>query len=286
MKLSASDLFVCALAGLLTVVMFFSGRTTAEWLALGLIILAGIPHGSFDLRAAQRWWGSSPSRRVTLVAVYVTVGVSMSALCLVWPSVGLSLFLLISAIHFAEGENATSTRWGAIALGVCVILLPIGFHIQEARQYLGFFASESALTAIEPYVTLSSKILGFFLIFAIAYEAMRRPQSETLQKIVCLAAWVILPPLSGFCVWFIGRHSWQHLKRSKHFLSDPAATGRIPIDFIVLSILAIALIAPLSLWFNLGDIHQLFAASIVLIAGLTLPHMIVTHISENSELRR
>jgi hypothetical protein len=53
----------------------------------------------------------------------------------------------------------------------------------------------------------------------------------------------------------------------------------VPVDFIVLSILAITLIAPLSLWFNLRDIHQLFAASIVLIAGLTLPHMVVTHIS-------
>jgi hypothetical protein len=114
----------------------------------------------------------------------------------------------------------------------------------------------------------------------IVFEAWLKPQSEPLQKVACLAAWILLPPLSGFCVWFIGRHSWQHLKRSNYLLLDPGSTGRIPLDFIVLSILAIALIAPLSFWFDLGDIHQLFAASIVLIAGLTLPHMIVTHISE------
>jgi hypothetical protein len=59
----------------------------------------------------------------------------------------------------------------------------------------------------------------------------------------------------------------------------------VPVDFIVLSILAISLIAPLSLWFNLSDIHQLFAASIVLIAGLTLPHMVVTYISERMSSR-
>jgi hypothetical protein len=37
------------------------------------------------------------------------------------------------------------------------------------------------------------------------------------------------------------------------------------------------LLAPLAARFDLSDITQLFAASIVLIAGLTLPHMIVSH---------
>jgi Brp/Blh family beta-carotene 15,15'-monooxygenase len=280
MKFSVSDLFVYGLAALLTAAMVCSDRTTAEWLALGLIVLAGIPHGSFDLRAAQRWWGSSPSRRLTLVLAYVAIGLGMSALCLLWPGVGLSAFLIISAIHFAEGEKPSSTRLGAIALGIGAILLPISFHMPEARKYLGFFASESALAAIEPYVSWSGIALSHLLVCTIVFEAWLKPQSEPLQKVACLAAWILLPPLSGFCVWFIGRHSWQHLKRSNYLLLDPGSTGRIPLDFIVLSILAIALIAPLSFWFDLGDIHQLFAASIVLIAGLTLPHMIVTHISE------
>ena len=280
-----SNLFVCALAALLTAVAFLIARTTADWLALGLIIIAGIPHGSFDLRAAARWWGSSPSRTCTLVLSYIFVGVCMSALCLLWPGVGLSLFLVISAIHFAEGERPSSTLVGAIALGIGAILLPISCHMPEARQYLGFFASESTLTAIEPYVVLSGVVLSFFLACALAIEARINPKSEIVQKVVCLLAWIFLPPLAGFCVWFIGRHSRQHLERSKPFLSEPIAARRVPVDFIVLSILAIALIAPLSLWFNLSDIHQLFAASIVLIAGLTLPHMVVTYISERMSSR-
>jgi len=31
----------------------------SEWIALILIILAGIPHGSFDLRLATAKWGSA-----------------------------------------------------------------------------------------------------------------------------------------------------------------------------------------------------------------------------------
>ena len=51
----------------------------------------------------------------------------------------------------------------------------------------------------------------------------------------------------------------------------------LPADFVVISVLAILLLAPLAARFDLSDITQLFAASIVLIAGLTLPHMIVSH---------
>jgi hypothetical protein len=51
----------------------------------------------------------------------------------------------------------------------------------------------------------------------------------------------------------------------------------LPADFVVISVLAMLLLAPLAARFDLSDITQLFAASIVLIAGLTLPHMIVSH---------
>jgi len=76
-------------------------------------------------------------------------------------------------------------------------------------------------------------------------------------------------------VWFIGRHSRHHLELCRDYIKvGPRwVTG----DFLVISVTAIVLILPLALRFNLTDIHELFAASIVLIAGLTLPHMIVTH---------
>ncbi len=51
----------------------------------------------------------------------------------------------------------------------------------------------------------------------------------------------------------------------------------MPLDFLVISLVAILLIIPLSLFFDLRDINQLFAATIVLIAGLTVPHILVTH---------
>ncbi|MFN9430327.1 MAG: Brp/Blh family beta-carotene 15,15'-dioxygenase, partial [Acidobacteriota bacterium] len=47
-------------------------------------------------------------------------------------------------------------------------------------------------------------------------------------------------------------------------------------SLVATSVLAILLIAPLLLRFHPRELSQLVAASVILIAGLTLPHMIVT----------
>lgn len=55
------------------------------------------------------------------------------------------------------------------------------------------------------------------------------------------------------------------------------ARYKLPLDFLIISAAAIVLLAPFSLLFDLTDIHQLFTATLALIAGLTLPHIVVSH---------
>jgi Brp/Blh family beta-carotene 15,15'-monooxygenase len=285
MRLRSGDLLVVGLV----VVLFFAthlDRKTAEWLALTLIIIAGIPHGSFDLRTAEHHWGSSLARRVLLFLGYVVSGLCMSAVCLRWPGMGLLAFLLISALHFSEGEALYSTKLTAVCFGIGSILLPIGLHLPEATQYLHFFASQEALDTLSPYLASGGIVIGVVLLISLLIDIFNGRKAELLQHSLCLLAWLMLPPLSGFCVWFIGRHSRQHLERCKDLLtaSDSRAISwkSVPWDFIALSITAIALLTPLTFWFDLRDINQLFAASIILIAGLTLPHMILTHLCSPS----
>jgi len=279
MKLRSGDLLVGMLALTLSCIAYVD-RRSAEWIALGLVILAGIPHGSFDLRAAERWWGTTPARRISLLISYVTVGLCMSALCLQWPGVGLAAFLIISAIHFSEGEMLHTTRLTAVCFGIAAIVLPISLHIPEASQYLGFFASQGTLEALAYYLLPVGVSLVIALAVSLVLDFWKGGRSELLQHVICIFAWLLLPPLSGFCVWFIGRHSRQHLERCK-FLVSTSSARKVPWDFIALSITAIALLTPLAMWFDMSDLNQLFAASIVLIAGLTLPHMIVTHLGSD-----
>ncbi|MEN9847231.1 MAG: hypothetical protein RIS36_2378 [Pseudomonadota bacterium] len=254
--------------------------TACEWIALGLMVCAGIPHGSFDLRVAEAKWRNSPCSRTRILIGYLLGVFGMTSLCVFFPTLGLSLFLVISALHFSEGESNASTPpalFLGAALGVSAILLPIGLHAAQAQSYMGYFVPPDIFAALsEPLHILScvvaTPLAGFLLL---SLQQRRDEQSENIQRIVCLIGWIILPPLAGFAVWFIGRHSRQHLKACHEVFSQHGT--RIPLDFAVISALAILGLLPFALYFDFSRIEELFAASLCLIAGLTLPHMIVSH---------
>lgn len=255
---------------------------TSEWIALALMIGAGIPHGSFDLRVAQATSRSTVMPRTRIAAIYLTGVLSMSALCVFVPAAGLSLFLCISALHFSEGELQSSPSTNittGILFGIGAIILPIGLHCGTAMEYLEYFVRPSIFELVTPIIA----ILSLFVVTAIALCLIRDCKQQpgltpaTIERCICLISWVLLPPLAGFSVWFVGRHSHQHLELCRKFL-QPAA-GRMPLDFAIISLLAISGLLPFSFAFDFSEINQLFAASICLIAGLTLPHMILSHLA-------
>jgi Brp/Blh family beta-carotene 15,15'-monooxygenase len=277
------------IGGTLLVILLFVSMTTwwllapgwAEWGALALMICAGIPHGSFDLRVAKAKWRDAPLSQKKIVALYLGGVVGMGGLCVFAPLIGLPLFLCISAIHFSEGEIHATTlpsNVAGTAYGVSAILLPIGLHVQEAQGYMGYFVPPEIFSSIEPplvFVSYALALLLGILISASLISTKGTDRAEHLQRLICLGAWIILPPLSGFAVWFIGRHSLKHLQSCSEMFAG--SRFGVPLDFALISLLAILGLLPFALRFDFSRIEDLFAASICLIAGLTLPHMIVSH---------
>ena len=262
-------------------VCVWSASSWSEWLALGLMICAGIPHGSFDLRVAEAKWREGVVSRQAIFSGYIVCVIAMSGLCVFAPPAGLSLFLLISAIHFAEGETHSGVRPDATRgylFGVAAIILPIGLHPYEAQLYMSYFIPRSMLAGVETPLVIGSEVLALLLGAVLARDLLACRDGnnfDTIERIICLLGLILLPPLGGFAVWFIGRHSRQHLEVCKGmFLTSRAG---VPLDFVLISLLAIAGLVPFTLLFDFSQIHQLFAASLCLIAGLTLPHMIVSH---------
>jgi len=254
----------------------------SEWMALLVMIVAGIPHGSFDLRIARLKWRSSIASRRVIVVGYTACVIAMSSLCIVAPPLGLALFLIVSALHFTEGEAQSTAPADALRgslYGIGAILIPIGFHLRAAGEYMGFFLSPTLFESIQGVVEISSYTLATIITFTLIYDMLGQKKSQmarstTIERLVCFIGWIVLSPLAGFAVWFIGRHSRQHLEVCKGIFSE--GWTDIPLDFLLISLVAIAGLIPFTLLFDLSDINQLFAASISLIAGLTLPHMVVS----------
>jgi Brp/Blh family beta-carotene 15,15'-monooxygenase len=255
--------------------------TTAEWVALTLMIGAGIPHGSFDLRVAEAKWRNAPVSRRTILVTYLLCVLGMAALCVFSPLIGLSLFVAISAVHFSEGEMSATVPPSVLmgfALGISAILLPIGLHPQQSQIYMSYFLPQDLFMGMEKPLVLVSHIAAYLIGISLLVSLRHRNDRatpENFQRLICLCAWVLLPPLSGFAVWFIGRHSRQHLVACRAMFAR--GRFRVPMDFMVISTLAILGLLPFSLRFDFSRLEELFAASICLIAGLTLPHMIVSH---------
>lgn len=244
----------------------------AEFLALFLILVAGIPHGAFDLHWARRKWPTASSFSIS--ARYLAIGASMSLMCLLLPLLGLVAFLVLSAIHFVEGELPRSRPVTALCIGLASIVLPISFHLQSAGGYLSYFLSAAQFQAVVPLLSFAGPSLFLLCLTLVGIDAIQGRRSESVQRLLCLAGWLLLPPLAGFAVWFIGRHSRQHMLACwRRFEAERTSLT----DLIVISLLALLLLGPLLLRFDPRDLNQLFAASIILVAGLTLPHMIVTH---------
>ena len=253
----------------------------AEWMALILIIIAGIPHGSFDLRVAQTKWGRRSSKKWVLIGVYLILVFLMSSFCLLQPLLGFLSFIVISALHFSEGESLESCStysWRGCCVGVGAIIIPIGMHLHEAHYYLAFFIPEPVFTAWSPWVQSIAWCMSAFICFGESPSLLfgSQPQrAESIERLLCLVAWVWLSPLAGFAVWFLGRHSRMHIEACGSMFRDPRFT--IPLDFLILSVVAVVLLLPFAWVFDLRDIHQLFTATLALIAGLTLPHIVVSH---------
>jgi Brp/Blh family beta-carotene 15,15'-monooxygenase len=249
------------------------------------MISAGIPHGSFDLRVAEAKWRRESVSRAAILACYLICLVGMSALCVFLPSVGLALFLALSALHFSEGEHQLNSCFGGVQgvlFGIGAILLPIGFHSNEAQRYVEYFIPSrvfaSWLGALEGAACVTALLMTAFLALQLLGSRQQK-SADSIERLVCLGCWIMLPPLSGFAVWFIGRHSYNHLAVCRGMFAKSRCG--LPLDFVVISALAIIGLLPFAMLFDFSQIEQLFAASICLIAGLTLPHMIVSHRMKN-----
>lgn len=251
-----------------------------EWAGLAVIFFAGIPHGAFDLLAARQALGARTWPLGAVAAAYVGLGAAMSLLCFAVPLVGLVLFLVISFVHFAAGESLVIGRRQGMVTALAAIVVPIGLHAAQAEPYLAFFAAPDAVAAARPFIAAAAWLCVGLTAAVVSIRIRAGDAAQAGELLICLSAWCLFPPLAGFAVWFVGRHSRHHLARCcEIFIVRPRLLSA---DAVLISVAACALILPLGLWFDFSKLEEIFAAAIILIAGLTLPHMAVTYALERS----
>ena len=240
--------------------------------ALGIGAL-GLAHGASDLEIVP------PDRRATFLFVYGGTII----ICLGWwvasPMMALTLFLLLSAIHFGLDDAPTDRPIERLARGVIMVAGPAILHRASLASILALAggASATGLVAV-------MQVAGLLALAAIPILVLARWRSGERATAIWLAVGsmmlVLLPPLVGFTLVFVLLHARAQTAKRMKELGCPDLWTYLKLVGPLLAGAAIVT-GTVALIFNSGDtagMRALFAA----ITALAVPHMLVTPIFRRS----
>jgi Brp/Blh family beta-carotene 15,15'-monooxygenase len=252
--------------------------TSWELLAIGAILLLGVPHGGLDGAVARRiGW---PPGLVSWLGFHLAYAILAALTAVLWwlfPLAGLGVFLLISALHFGGSDIASvgtnSLPWMAHG-GLVPIAIPSLQPALVEPIFIILVGAENANLLLNGLISLFLPWL--LILIGYCFYAHKHPQYRrslfSLLGFVGLA--IVLPPLASFALYFCFWHSrghmlrlWQSLK-----LTERRRSGREAAAYTVISWLAAGLIF---YYVQTPSTAALIKLTFIGLAALTLPHMLL-----------
>ena len=248
-------------------------QAQAAWLliALGAIVLLGVPHGSLDVLFALRAYQlNSLMAWVVFLTAYLLVAMGIIVLWMLLPVWFFIGFLIFSALHFSDDLNTPNAVLTKLSYGAAVICLP---SIVHGAALVGLYAVFVDASVAQRIVTVS-QWLNYPILFLMGVLLFNRQIAirEKLDAYAVLAIMTLLPPILAFAVYFCLMHSARHLIRSHAFFGQ--LNARLFIMALVLPTLAVIIMA-CGVWFftNTRTFEtDLIRLVFIGLAALTFPH--------------
>ena len=253
--------------------------TSWDIAALLAIVLLGVPHGSFDAAIARRsgWQINNLFSWVEFHTVYLLLAIAVTILWWWFPLASLSVFLLLSGLHFGASDIVDSGSdwlpWVAHG-GLVAVAIP-NFHTQEVLQLFSFLTSaESAqqlLNALSVIFIFWVMSCISYCIFTYHHKQYRKPLLNLFLLIVIV---ILLPPLVSFSLYFCFWHSRGHVVRLWNSLPANARYSATR-EALIYTLLAWGTGLALFFYLSGNTTEILFRLTFIGLAALTLPHMIL-----------
>ncbi len=265
--------------------------STIELLALGAVLLIGIPHGGLDAVIARRHgWPMSFPAWASFHLLYLFLALLVILLWQQLPLLTLGSFLIISGIHFARSDCDPITHPRRISLIAHGGLVPIAIPYAQANQVQPIFTLLVGETNTLVLLNIVQLLLLPWVICVALYgyhalrDALIRKAFFALVGLIIAA--LVFPPLVTFALYFCILHSPRHMRSTFAKLSLHERKRGI-IEMIVYSIIAIMAIVIGAIYFQndmqLGS--KLIQFSFIGIAALTVPHMLLVDYGAVSKMR-
>lgn len=266
----------------------FNGLVIA---VLVLAVIAGLPHGAFDVYIAHRLgiW-RTPLQLSMWLLRYLLLSAAVIGLWIITPMLSLIVFLLISALHFGRDYFPTNHIM-ATSLGLVILGLPMLGHgntvalifsylllpMQHAEQLVWLFSLLAIIAAVVLVAAAFTGAVGQAFGYSVARWKLH-PKTGLgkygVFLVVLTVAAYIFHPLIYFALYFSLSHSPLHLREQWRAIA-PAKRNA------ALGVLTILTLVPVMAAFLFGTTmagawsERVIALVFIGLAALTMPHMLL-----------
>jgi Brp/Blh family beta-carotene 15,15'-monooxygenase len=262
----------------------------APGLAAVLILALGLPHGATDhlifRQLAKPLWGSRQWTR--FYAAYLGL---MAGYGLVWwlsPYLALGVFIVLSVYHFGQGNWAycermdTASRyisallWGSFAVGA-----PILLHMDEAAPIIYAILGheiplpDPGMASTGAWILLGANLLWTGYVKINGLISVRETLGEVLSLSVLMLAYLSLPMMLGFALFFSGWHALSSISDQIRFFKQNQPAFGLKNYIIQTLPLSLAATTGLGLLVYTGNFATNWAPLFIFISIVTLPHMVI-----------
>lgn len=251
------------------------------WLALGLVMAVGLPHGAFDGAVALHLGLRRVHQMGLFLLAYLVVAGLVILFWLGLPELALTLFLALSMLHFGLADSRPARPlpdWLQAFChgGLVSLLIPLSHPLETDQLFVQLTGG--------PVPALWQLLQGGGLVWAVvlaglACLAVFRPGLRSMVAEIALLAGLLwlLPPLAGFAFYFCGVHSARHFRRIWQALSSQHGRGPLLIGAGLLTLASWVGAALFFYWLSISqDLSSAgLQAVFILLAALTVPHMLL-----------
>lgn len=240
------------------------------------ITLFGIPHGTLDVEiAAHRFGMSTLAGKTRIIAAYLAVA-ALTAMC--WfaaPAAALTLFLLVSMVHFGEDWLNEGEPFLAMMVGWGLISVHALAHPQAVSDIFVLLTNDASGATIADLLAIASApaILGCIVYILWAFRT--GATQLAVEVLSCLAAALLLPPLVAFAIFFCGLHSPRHMASA---IAEAGGISQRQKALVIVAVTALSLGFGALLFTQQGSFKvedSIIRTAFILISILTVPHFIL-----------
>lgn len=256
--------------------------TTVDIFSLALIVFLGIPHGSLDGVIARRLgWSKNLIEQISFNVIYLSIAILVVIVWFYMPLISLSIFLVISGIHFGMSDISKIQNTGSsyyFSLISHAGLIPIALPVIQKDYVIEVFTILSNNTASKIIFSTLETIFPLYLVIVSAYFFYSIYNKKWLFNSVSLIILILLafliPPLLTFALYFCFWHSrghmlriWQRVKINERRSYILETVGYTIFTWLILAS---------GLWLLDGSLNESIIKMVFIgLAALTVPHMIL-----------